>query len=489
MKKDIRVPGPATGIVPAIAESARERRKRNREACAAQYTASPRRNDLTPPLTVKLVALDQLGPAKRAIRKVSQARIAQVANSVSQFGFCSPLLIDKDRRLVAGHALWEAAKRLGLEKIPCIEITHLKPAELRALRIALNRLGETGDWDFVELREEIIELVDEGIDLCATGFERPEIDGILISEEAGDCDEERLPSLPANPVSRPGDVWEMGNHRLVQADALDSSVYPKIIKSDERVCIALTDVPYNVLINKNVTSSDRHREFAMASGEMTSEQFEAFNQTWMGIVATHLVDGGILATTIDWRSVELLLRVGRELDLELLNLVVWTKTNAGQGSLYRSAHELLPLFKKGNSPHVNNIQLGRFGRWRSNVWEYPGASSIGSDAREGLAVHPTVKPRAMLEDALLDLTNRGDIVLDCFCGSGSTLLAAETTSRQCRAIEIDGAYCDVTIARWEGLAGKQAILLETGETFDEVRARRESYSDTDDAERDGEVSQ
>lgn len=488
MKKGNRDPGPATGIIPAIAHSARERRKRNRDASAAQDSASHRRNDLTPRLSVKLIAVDQLRPAKRAIRKVSQARIAQVANSISQFGFCLPILIDKDGRLVAGHAQWEAAKQLGVDKVPCIEITHLEPAELRTLRIALNRLGETGDWDFVELREEIIELLDEGIDLCATGFERPEIDGILISEEGVDCDEERLPSLPSAPVSRPGDVWAMGNHLLVQADALDASAYPKIIKSDDRLRFALTDVPYNVLINRNVTSSDRHREFAMASGEMTSEQFEAFNQKWMQIVVGYLVEGGILATTIDWRSVELVLRVGRELGLDLLNLVVWTKTNAGQGSLYRSAHELLPLFKKGKAPHINNVQLGRFGRWRSNVWEYPGASSIGSDAREGLAVHPTVKPRAMLEDALLDLTNRADLVLDCFCGSGSTLLACETTGRRCRAIEIDGAYCDVTLARWEDLTGKPAVLVETGETFGEVRARRGLCTDKDDAAREREDS-
>ena len=242
----------------------------------------------------------------------------------------------------------------------------------------------------------------------------------------------------------------------------------------ETAVLVLTDAPYNVPNLGHVTSNASHREFAMANGEMNPEQFGGFNRDWMSTAAAHLADGGLIATSIDWRSVEIVLSAGRALGLDLLNIVIWVKTNGGQGSLWRSQHEMLPVFKKGDAPHINNVELGRHGRWRSNVWTYPGASSLGSDSRDGLSVHPTVKPRALLEDALLDVTNRGDIVIDCFAGSGSTLLAAEAVGRRCRAIEIDGPYCDVIIRRWQEMTGREAVLEATGETFAEVAVQRAS---------------
>jgi DNA modification methylase len=207
----------------------------------------------------------------------------------------------------------------------------------------------------------------------------------------------------------------------------------------------------------------------------------------MEAALARLVEGGLLATFIDWRSIDLVIACGRELGLDLLNVVVWVKTNGGQGSLWRSQHELLPVFKKGTEPHVNNVELGRHGRWRSNVWEYAGASSIGSDSRDGLELHPTVKPRLLLEDALIDVTNRGDIVIDCFAGSGSTLLAAETTCRRCRAIEFDGPYCDVIIRRWCEMTGREPVLEATGETFAEVETRRRREGPADPAPQSGRV--
>ena len=249
--------------------------------------------------------------------------------------------------------------------------------------------------------------------------------------------------------------------------------------------LVLTDTPFNVANVGHVTGNPDHREFAMAHGEMSREEFEAFNHAWMLPVMQYLVDGGLLATFIDWRSVDLIIAAGRALDLALLNLVVWEKSNGGQGSLWRSQHELLPVFKKGEAPHINNVELGRHGRWRSNVWCYPGGSSLGSDSRDGLDFHPTVKPRVLLEDAILDITNRDDIVIDCFAGSGSTLLAAESVGRRCRAVELDGPYCDVIIRRWRQMTGGEVILETTGETFDEVMAQRgaEDVGDT----RHGEV--
>ena len=240
---------------------------------------------------------------------------------------------------------------------------------------------------------------------------------------------------------------------------------------DPAARLVLTDEPYNVKIAGHVTGG-AHREFAMASGEMTDDEFLAFNAIWTAAVLPHLSDGGVFGTYIDWRGWPIIFSAAAKLGLTPLNLVVWAKTNAGMGSLYRSAHELLPLFKKGDAQHVNNIQLGKKGRWRSNVWTYPGASSRGSDARHGLQDHPTVKPTAMLVEALVDLTNRGDIVLDPFLGSGSTLIAADKAGRVCRGVELDALYVDVIIRRYEAVTGAAAVLAETGERFADVAARR-----------------
>lgn len=296
-----------------------------------------------------------------------------------------------------------------------------------------------------------------------------------------------VPFPPSEAVSRADDLWLLGDHRLLQGDARDPAGYARILDEGELARLVLTDPPYNVPNFGHVTSDGRHREFAMANGEMSVEEYGAFNSDWMSTTALHLVDGGLIGPFIDWRSIELMLACGRQLGLALINLVVWAKSNGGQGSLWRSQHELLPFFKKGDAPHVNNIELGRHGRCRSNVWTYPGASSLGSDARDGLADHPTVKPRALLEDALLDVTDRGDIVLEPFAGSGSTLMAADTVGRICRAIEIDALYCDLTIQRWQQMRKLEARLSETGETFAQVRARRlggtcaRPASDIDDA--------
>jgi DNA modification methylase len=249
------------------------------------------------------------------------------------------------------------------------------------------------------------------------------------------------------------------------------------LEGDAPARLVLTDEPYNVKIAGHVTGGD-HREFAMASGEMTDAEFLAFNEAWVAAVLPYLCDGGVCGSFIDWRGFPTVHSAARKLGLVPLNLIVWAKSNAGMGSLYRSQHELLPLFKKGTAPHVNNIELGKRGRWRSNVWTYPGASSLGSDARRGLKDHPTVKPTAMLEDALLDLTNRSDIVVDPFLGSGSTLIAADKNGRVCRGVEFDPLYVDVIVRRYEGASGQAAVLAETGESFRELSARREREAST-----------
>ena len=308
-----------------------------------------------------------------------------------------------------------------------------------------------------------------------------EIDAIMLDEDEDGGDNLGLGSAlvqTSSAVSQLGDVWILGDHRLIQSDAREPAGYDQLMGDGELASLVLTDEPFNVATVGHVTGNPDHREFAMAHGEMSREEFGAFNLAWMSAAMARLVDGGLLSTFIDWRSIDLVIGSGLQLGLQLLNVVVWAKSNGGQGSLWRSQHELLPVFKKGAAPHINNVELGRHGRWRSNVWTYPGGSSLGSDSREGLDVHPTVKPRGLLEDALLDVTNRGDIVIDCFAGSGSTLLAAEVVGRRCRAIEVDGPYCDVIIRRWQEMAGSAAVLESTGETFDEVERTR--FEETED---------
>jgi len=245
------------------------------------------------------------------------------------------------------------------------------------------------------------------------------------------------------------------------------------MRDDPPAQVLLTDEPYNVPIAGNVSQGD-HREFAMASGEMSEAQYLAFNLAWIQAFLPVLVDGAILATFIDWRGYPIVHAAATQSALTALNLVIWNKTNAGMGSLYRSQHELLPLFKKGAAPHINNVELGKHGRWRSNVWTYPGASSLGSDSRRGLQEHPTVKPTALLQDAILDFTRRGDIVIDPFLGSGSTLIATEKTGRVSRGAEVDPLYVDVIIRRYQAATLNSAVLVETGETLEELGTRRAS---------------
>jgi DNA modification methylase len=462
-------PRPLTEQLKARGRARREDMRRLSEA------ASPlrqQRNDVLPLLEIEYVLIDDLRSPVRKLRKLDAAHVRNIAASMGALGFCVPLLIGKDNLVLDGQARLEAARLLNLGRAPCVRIGHLSPTEQRVLRLAANRLGEKGQWDVDELRIEFEELILEDAPIEISGFEPDEIDHILIGDDAQALEQGPLTPPPdAIAVARIGDIFQLGLHRLVCGSATDHAVLARLMERDhDPVRLVLTDEPYNVKIAGHVTGG-AHREFAMASGEMTDAEFLGFNIAWMEAALAHL-DGGVLGTFIDWRGAPTVNAAAAKLALTPLNLIVWVKTNAGMGSLYRSQHELLPLFKKGSHQHVNNVNLGKRGRWRSNVWTYPGASSLGSDARRGLQDHPTVKPTAMLKDALLDLTNRGDAVLDPFLGSGSTLIAAEKTGRVCRGVELDPLYVDVIIRRYEIVTGREAALAETGETFAALTARR-----------------
>ncbi len=451
----------------------RQRREAHAELKAATSARERLRNDLTPPLTLIELPLEALRAPARKVRALDEAHVLEIARAISSLGFCSPILLGKDNVVLDGQSRVEAARHLGLARISAIRVDHLTESEQRLLGLAVNRLGEKGGWDLDELKVELQELIvaDEPIEV--SGFTLDEIDQVVLDGEPTAIEAGPLapPAGGATAVARLDDVFLLGRHKLMCGDATDPQVWRRLMESAEPARLLLSDEPYNVKIKGHVSGLG-HREFAMASGEMSDLEFAAFNEKWIGSALPWLCEGGVLGTFIDWRGYPTVHAAAVKAGLTALNLIVWGKTNAGMGSLYRSQHELLPLFKKGSAPHVNNIDLGKRGRWRSNLWTYPGASSMGSDARRGLQDHPTVKPIEMLMDALLDLTNRDDLVLDPFLGSGSTLMACEKTGRVCRGLELDPLYVDVIIRRFEAATGVAVLLEETGERFVDLAARR-----------------
>jgi DNA modification methylase len=460
----------------SLTDQLKVKSRQRREGLERLRTTAPARaprNDLLPYLELVQIPLEDLRMPSREVRKLDPAHVREVANTISTLGFCAPVIIGRDNAVIDGAVRVQAARQLGLDRVPCVRIEHLNETEKRVLRLAANRLGEKGEWNLDELKIEFEELILADAPIEVSGFTVDEIDQVILGEADDAIEQGPLaPEAGAVAVARIGDMFQLGPHRVVCGSATDASLIRFLMEGCPPARLVLTDEPYNVPIAGHV-SGGNHREFAMASGEMTDAEFLAFNEDWIGAVLPCLCDGGVFGTFIDWRGCPTVNAAAVKLGLSPLNLIVWAKTNAGMGSLYRSQHELLPLFKKGYVPHVNNVELGKRGRWRSNVWTYPGASSLGSDARRGLQDHPTVKPTAMLEDALLDLTNRGDVVIDPFLGSGSTLMAAEKTGRLCRGVELDPLYVAVIVRRYEAATGHAVILVETGETFQALAARRD----------------
>jgi DNA modification methylase len=429
---------------------------------------------------VEDVLIADLKSAPRNARTHSEAQIGLIAKSIEKFGFTNPVLTDRHHNVIAGHGRIAAARKLGWFSVPCLQVREMTDDQKRAYLIADNRLAERAGWDTEILAIEFQALLDHDFDLDVIGFDQVEIDQILTLETDVQNDalapENEVPEAqPEMPVSREGDLWMLGRHLLLCADAREVGSFQRLM-GDGRADMVFGDPPYNVPINGHVSGlgATHHREFAVASGEMSAPVFTEFLAKTLSNTASVCRDGAIAYVCMDWRHMGEMEAAGRAAFSELKNLCVWTKTNGGMGTFYRSKHELVFVWKVGSAPHTNTFGLGDKGRYRTNVWSYAGVNTFKAERMEEISLHPTVKPVALVADAIRDVTNRGDCVLDPFGGSGTTLIAAHTTGRIARIMEIDPIYCDVMIRRFEKLTGKMATHAATGATFEQVCIKRQS---------------
>ncbi|MCZ8548254.1 site-specific DNA-methyltransferase [Mesorhizobium qingshengii] len=421
-------------------------------------------------LHVEYRQITSLKPYARNARTHSRKQVKQIADSITTFGFANPVLLDQEGTILAGHGRVEAAKLLKMDRVPCVMLNTMTPQQKRAFVLADNKLALNARWDEDLLAEELKALIDVDVDLGfgaeITGFSIAEIDHLvegLAPEEEGNPKDDALPPLEEGSRCNPGDVWQLGRHRLICGNALDVEVIAALM--DGQIArMVFSDPPYNVEIQGHVGGSGKtkHREFAMASGEMTSTEFTDFLAASFRNLVRHSCGGSIHFICMDWRHMGEMLKAGGGVYSDLKNLIVWAKDNGGMGTFYRSRHELIFAFKNGDAPHINTFELGQHGRYRTNVWQYKGVNTLKAGRMDELALHPTVKPVQMIADAIKDCSGRGDIILDIFGGSGSTLIAAEKTGRRGFLCELDPIYCDRIIRRWEVYAKDEAIRIVEG---------------------------
>lgn len=425
---------------------------------------------------IEMMPMGTLKPYAGNARTHSRRQVQQIADSIKRFGFTNPILISDEGEIVAGHGRVMAAKELGLHEVPTLKLSHLSADERRAYVIADNKLAENAGWDAEVLAIELQALIDIDFDVTLTGFSLAEIDFAIEQGTGADASGlDAVPDLEEALVSKIGDLWLLGEHRLLCGDSQSRGTVARLM-GGTRADLVFTDPPYNVKIDGHTggLGSIKHREFAFAAGEMTSVEFTTFLTTTLCNAAAVSKDGAIAFVCMDWRHIRELLDAGNAAFSELKNLCVWNKTNGGMGSFYRSKHELIFVFKIGTLPHTNSFGLGETGRYRTNVWDYAGISSLGSGRSDALAMHPTVKPVALVADAIKDCSRRGEIVLDLFGGSGSTLIAAASCGRRGYLLEYDPLYCDTIIRRWEQYSGKSARLESSGQSFEDVTLERQA---------------
>jgi hypothetical protein len=431
----------------------------------------PRRNA---PLHTEYVEFALLKPMPGTPRQHPKSQLRAMTKSFEAFGQVLPILIDEENRIISGHAQWEVAGRLGMAELMVIRIEHLTKLQVSALMVALNRLGDLSGWDEAALKTIFVDLyqVNLEFDIESTGFTEIEVELRIAEYDSGDAARDDEILVGAGPcITELGRIWQLGNHRLCCGNALETEFWNQLM-GDDLAALVFSDAPFNVPIHGNVSGLGRHmhREFAMGSGEMTPAEFTAFLQTAMTHAHHWSKPGSVHYWAMDWRHILEVVTAGKAVYERYVNMATWVKNQPGMGSFYRSQHELFFIFAKGGASARNNIQLGKFGRSRSNVWNYPSAASLARTAEEGnpLAMHPTVKPLALVCDVLFDASVKGDIIVDPFAGSGTTLIAAEKLGRKARCIEIDPAYCDTIIRRWQHWTGETAIRVNDGVTFSAV---------------------
>lgn len=431
-------------------------------------------------LSIENIALNQICAYAKNAKNHPEGQVQQIAASIRQFGFNNPILVDENLEIIAGHGRVAAAQILGMDTVPVIRLSHLSDVQKRAYRLADNKIAENGGWNADLLRLEISELeqICDDLDISVTGFSDVELDVLAVGDKpAADPKANSVPYIPENEiVTRPGDVWCIGDHQIICGNSLDAATFETLMGT-RQADMVLQDPPYNVKISGHVCGSGavHHKEFQMASGEMSKDEFTQFLRKNFELCAKHSRPGALQYNFMDWRHMGEILAAGNDVFSELINMCVWCKSSGGMGSLYRSQHELCFVFKNGKESHVNNVNLGKNGRYRTNVWQYAGVNAFGRHKAD-IKMHPTVKPVEMLKDAILDVTRRGDIVLDTFLGSGSTLIAAHQSKRVCYGIELEPLYVDTTIRRFLEMFHIDAVHQSTGKTYSELLTEKQEVA-------------
>lgn len=426
-------------------------------------------------LQIENLKLGDIHAYKNNAKKHPESQVQQIISSITKFGFNNPILIDENNEIIAGHGRFMAAQVMNLETVPTVKLSHLTDAQKRAYRLADNKIAENGGWNKELLSLEIKDLekicLNDNFVIQDIGFNDAELDSIVNFTDTKPINPKTnaVPFIPEDEIiSKPGDIWQLSKHRIICGDSLNPETFAKLFENDKADMI-LQDPPYNVKIDGHVCGSGtiKHKEFAMASGEMTADEFTQFLMNNFALCKQYSNNGSLHYNFMDWRHVLEITTAGQNIFDKFINMCVWVKTSGGMGSLYRSQHELCFIFQNGQGSHNNNVQLGKYGRYRTNVWQYAGVNAFGKHKQDGI-MHPTVKPVEMLKDAILDVSKRGDIVLDSFLGSGSTLIACQQSGRICYGIEYEPLYIDTTIRRFQNLFGIDAINLSIGKTYNEL---------------------
>lgn len=428
-------------------------------------------------LTIQNMAVSDIRPYQNNSKQHSEKQVQQIAQSIQQFGFNNPLLIDADGEIIAGHGRYLAAKLLKLESVPVIRLEHLSNSQKRAFRIADNKISENGGgWDLELLKVELKDLeLNADFDIQITGFDTIDVD-VMLSEKpqkAKTTDKENaVPYISDDEViTVTGDLWLIGDHRLLCGSSLDEKNY-EILMDGNLADIVSQDPPYN-LSSKSIGSSGKtkHADFQMAAGEMTPTEFTKFLTDNFALCSKYAKKTALSYQWMDWRHCREILDAGEKSFGALVNLCVWKKPTGGMGKLYRSQHELCFVFSNGDKHYIDNVELGKHGRYRTNCWEYGAVGGFGAHKND-LKLHPTVKPYEMIKDILLDASPRNGIVLDTFMGSGTSLIAAQKAKRVCYGMELEPKYVDTALRRMLDLFGIDAIHAKSGLTYSTLLANK-----------------